>query len=108
MGLNNKTFNEIIPLHPFPFVIMVHFDDKRKLEKILGKHGLGVSIARTCMLEGNQVVLYLKEIPKDIKGYSILAHEIFHCVDLILRKIGITLSDDSDEIYAYCIQYITK
>ena len=104
-----KASNKIIRLDPFPFDIMVHFGDKKQLEKTLGKYGLVENtIARTLMLDTNQVILYLKEKPKDINGYSLLAHEIFHCVDLVLRKVGISLSDDSDEIYAYCIQYLTK
>jgi len=35
-----------------------------------------------------------------------LNHEIFHAVDYLLRKkVWITLSDDSDEVYAYTIAY---
>lgn len=45
---------------------------------------------------------------KDKKNYWHVAHEIFHCVDLMLRQNGITLSDDSDECYAYTIQYLTQ
>lgn len=39
--------------------------------------------------------------------YSILQHEIFHVADLMLRKRGFVLSDDSDEAWAYLIQDIT-
>ncbi len=39
--------------------------------------------------------------------YSILQHEIFHVADLMLRKRGFVLSDDSEEAWAYLIQEIT-
>jgi hypothetical protein len=39
--------------------------------------------------------------------YSILQHEIFHVADVMLRKRGFVLSDDSEEAWAYLIQAIT-
>jgi hypothetical protein len=41
------------------------------------------------------------------RDYSVLIHEIFHGVDLALRSKGLSLSDDSDETWAYCIQHLT-
>lgn len=36
-----------------------------------------------------------------------LNHEIFHAIDYLLRKkVWITLSDDSDETYAYTIAWV--
>lgn len=38
--------------------------------------------------------------------YDFLIHELFHIVYLILDDKGLKLSDDSDEAYAYLMQYI--
>jgi hypothetical protein len=47
--------------------------------------------------------LYLTD-PKDL---GIVAHEVFHIVSRVLRnKIGIELSDESEEAYAYLITNI--
>lgn len=35
-----------------------------------------------------------------------LAHEIFHCVYHICKHLRITLSDDSEECFAYLTQYL--
>ncbi len=45
---------------------------------------------------------------KDKRAKWHIAHEIFHCVDFILRQSWITLSEDSDEVYAYSIQSLTE
>lgn len=37
---------------------------------------------------------------------SVLAHEIFHCVHAIMKRIGQRLTDDSEESYAYLTEYI--
>jgi hypothetical protein len=41
-------------------------------------------------------------------AHHFIAHEIFHCAEFILRQVWITLSEDSDEVYAYSIQSITE
>ena len=62
------------------------------------------SEGRTMVTSKNWVICWVKD--KNSKWY--VAHEIFHCVDMILRQVWITLSEDSDEVYAYSIQSITE
>lgn len=45
---------------------------------------------------------------KDLSDQGLIAHECFHAVCFIFNKIGITLSKDSDEAYAYLIQYLVN
>ena len=45
---------------------------------------------------------------KNPNSLALMSHEIFHLVDFLLRRIGMTLSEDSDEAYAYLIQYLTE
>lgn len=57
---------------------------------------------------GTPIVLWIPSIPKNTEDYSILNHEIFHLSSAILRWAGIRLSEDTDELYAYMIQYYSK
>jgi len=40
------------------------------------------------------------------KDVAVLAHEVFHVVHWILKYKGIYLSDDSQEAYAYLLEYL--
>lgn len=59
-------------------------------------------------LDNNALILWLKEFPTSPQYHGHLAHEIFHIADMILDKIGVTHSNDSDEVWAYLIDWITK
>lgn len=64
----------------------------------------------TNLSEGRTVLTdkgYLMSFIKNTTNYGVVAHEIFHCIDIIFRQIWIELNDWSDEAYAYAIQYIT-
>ena len=43
-----------------------------------------------------------------ISDWCYLSHEIFHCVHYILQERGITLTDSSEEAYAYFIEFLDK
>ena len=100
----------------YPFDIMVFIDKSDEVVyKELSKHldltdedkeilkceGNG----RTVMLEAGQTVMRIKN---GKQFHETIAHEIFHAVEFLFRRIKIKLNEDSDEAYAYQIQYITK
>ena len=62
---------------------------------------------RTLRLENNAFILWTKSFPRTPAEFGYLAHEIFHTADLILRFAGVSLSDDSDEVWAYQIDWLT-
>jgi hypothetical protein len=78
----------------------LHEDEKEELQMI-GK-------GRTVRLKSGAFVLWTKEFPNTPEHFGYLAHEIFHTADLMLRRAGATLSDDSDEVWAYQIDWLTK
>lgn len=104
----------------YPFDILISFGDnqkklRKKLLRILPNESVleelfidGLGSGRTIMFSSGQTLLWLKQKPTSINGLAILNHEIFHCVCFILRRIGITYSSDSDEAFAYFIQYLTN
>lgn len=76
--------------------------DKERTNLEIRGHGLAAR------LENNTYILWLKEFPTAYNDADYLAHEIFHVADLMLRKAGLELCDESDETWAYLIGYITK
>lgn len=63
---------------------------------------------RTLRLNSNAMICWTKVFPRKPAEFGYLAHEIFHTADLIIRKSGATLSDDSDEVWAYQIDWLTR
>lgn len=61
----------------------------------------------TGRLDCGGFVLWLRDYPRTPHDFGVLAHETFHLADMILRNVGMTLSDDSDEAWAYLIDYLT-
>ena len=112
--------NKIISIDIYDRDVMVHFGEKKhlkaRLSKIFGceKSSEIVSMisgeekGKSFLLPGGQMILYMPNLPKDIKGLSILAHEIFHIANFTLEKAGINLTSDSDEAYSYLIEFLTK
>lgn len=57
------------------------------------------------------LVLWMREPWKknpDPDWIGTLSHEIFHIVEMMFDRIGIPLSIDTSEAYAYAIEYVTK
>lgn len=118
-----KKLNFIIPLAIYPFDIMFSFnqnydefgksvinkwpptilEDFKKYEHPNGKGLTYIYVSEThlcCMVK----IDYFN-INKD---HGILAHEIFHACEFILRKCGFELNSNSHEAYAYLIGYVTQ
>lgn len=53
-------------------------------------------------------ILYVSELSNTPRFHEVLAHEVFHTADVMIRRAGIKLSEDSDEIWAYLIGWMTK
>lgn len=118
MNKKKKPINFILPLVIYPFDIMVSLgqsDDELKAslkewgiewDEILEMAPTG--LGRTAMLDGNQTVLRLTNVPVSVTDYGTLAHEIFHAVAFIMDRVGMVLCRQSDEAYAYLIGYVTK
>lgn len=82
------------------FVTALSKEDKDKLKF----DGQGMTV----MLSNFATIMWLKDYPETPKGFGILAHEIFHVADVILWKAGLNLSQDSDESWAYLIDWLTR
>ena len=113
-----RSLNVIIPLVVYTFDVMLSIGQTNgELKKSLEKYRCDwsdllelspTSLGRTVMTDSNHTIIRFTKWPETCQQYGTLAHEIFHAVDFIFKRIGITLSEDSDEAYAYMIGYLTE
>ena len=65
------------------------------------KDYLGLTL---CLESGDSAILF----PNEDVSVSVVVHELIHAVSHILRNIGIEYSIESEEVYAYVIEDLTK
>ena len=122
MKLKPKIKFRIIDYRVYPFEVLVSFHDTfQELESVLKNKLPGdihdgidlfktTNLAKTVMLSNGTTCIWFT--PKLRKGglwsHGVISHEVFHAVDMLLTKIGMTLTNESDEAYAYLIQYLTN
>jgi hypothetical protein len=117
--------NFIIPLIPFPFDVMVSLNQQNEeLDNELKKYSrsiedddilkeLGIREkygGRTVKFIGGETILRLNFVPRLNNPFemALLQHEIFHVIEFLLVDIGITLNNNTSEIYAYMLQNLTS
>lgn len=116
----HKPINFIIPLVVYPFTVVVFINtDNDDVEKILTerqinytdvnvRQGSDTRRGRTIIFKDNNVLIRMFEFKRNPSGYGYLAHEIFHAVEFVMERIGMKLSNKSNEAYTYLVQYLTK
>jgi hypothetical protein len=118
--------NFIIPLHIYPYDIMFSVGQSNKafLRSVKAvfqnayyvdlKEDAIANLPKECRgrtfhhLIGGQTIIRLPSKPITPEQFGTVSHEIFHAVDFIFRRIGLQLTGQSDEAYAYLIGYITE
>lgn len=64
---------------------------------------------RHISIEGTRTHIILLRYPLTTsKGIATLSHEVFHTVYSIMSTVGIPLTEESEEAYAYLITYVTN
>lgn len=87
---------------------LLNYDEKRVDEIIADIKAYARKPHATTYTMGGIVLIVFHNWENSSFNYGTLVHEIFHAVDITLRGRGITLSDDSDEVYAYHMGYFTR
>ena len=113
MAVNKKCF--VISCVIFPYDVMILFNlQYPDLEKTLKRH-LPIDVhneikafdsdydATTVLFSTGQTCIHFRK-----KTAGVVAHEIFHAVHFILDRLGMKLTVESGEAYAYLIQYLTN
>lgn len=63
------------------------------------------AIATTHKLKTGAILIRFKD---DINDAGIVAHEALHAVVFLFKKIGIDFAYESEEAYAYTLEYLTN
>ena len=112
--MTKQKFN-IVSYVVYPFDVAIAFNMsykslREKLFKLLPSETHvkielldGAYDAKTVMFSTGQTVIHFKTIDE-----GIVAHEVFHAVDFLMERIGCRLAEDSNEAYAYLVQYLTN
>ena len=107
--------NFIVSWKIYPFDVMVSVKERQEdIVKRIERTGYKLDAdekeklwmtgqGRTVMLRGGQTILRL-----DTLKHGVISHEVFHAVDFLMNKVGIKLTEESDEAYAYAIEYLTN
>lgn len=117
--MGNKQQNTVISIPNLYRDLMVHFGSVESLRKTLCRYvDDGIAEEATACIntnnKGETVInqeqgiffIWMPSKPKTAEDIGFLAHEVFHAVAEIMRTIGITFSEDSEEIYAYTVGYL--
>ena len=52
--------------------------------------------------------IWIPSIPKTPDEQGVLAHEMTHIVQMLMSYVGVTLTEASEEAYAYMVGYLTR
>ena len=75
---------------------------KKRFDKFFANQ---TSIATTFKLKTGCILIRFKD---DIDNPGIVAHESFHAIVYLFKKIGIEYCYESEEAYAYTLEYLTN
>jgi hypothetical protein len=75
---------------------------KKKFDKRMTNQ---TSIATTYKLKTGCILIRFTD---DIDNPGIVAHEAFHAIVFLFKKIGIDFAYESEEAYAYSLEYLTN
>lgn len=112
-----KPLQKTFPVNIFKHGVKVFFGTYDELKKSLKRDGfdgdykeekelMDKSAGITFTIPTNDVIIWMREKPKDNGELSVLAHEVFHAVSFLLRSIGIDHTPDTEEVYAYTFEYL--
>jgi hypothetical protein len=63
----------------------------------------------TLQVDDSYPIIWIPRIPRTAEEKGVLSHEVFHAVSsLFLDYVGMKLTTDSEEAYAYTIGFVIK
>ena len=108
-----RTFKIENPVWSYVIFVRVGGSDEqaaKATDKLFGSNihddGPGLDAAGRCFLPGGEKshVIWFKNIP----GVGLLSHESFHSVHHVLQLSGLALNNETEEAYAYLLDWTVK
>lgn len=109
----NKGFT--IPATIYPVPIHIFYGEESKAHKFfkktldkrdkdsIKKFFTGSYNARTCRTTYSGIALHFKGLRS-----GLIAHEMFHCVEFVMNKVGTIHCDETSESFAYYLDYLVE
>lgn len=104
-------------IFPYDFLFLFGANSKackKKLRKHLSREetakipGLDEYLAFTLNYDSGVSLVRMDVAPKSTKDISVLSHEIVHAVCNCLSYAGVSLVDESEEVYAYLVSSLLR
>lgn len=113
--------NKIINIDLYNRDVMVHFGSKKELHKELHNYHKPDAVKEIvnainfdadgftlCNSDNGAYIVYMPKQPSTPSEIGTLIHELSHATNAIMEAIGITLTESSEEAYAYCLGFLTR
>ena len=110
----------VIQIPIYKTAVLIYWGDRKGLYKAV-KRNSDKTTARevieevapdtegvTVTTSGRTVTIYLASLPQDAQSVALLIHELSHATNFILREVGIPHTEDTEEAYAYLLEYLTR
>ncbi len=117
MGFGNKFRIEMYPIEGLVSVgqtdeqliksVELHWDEPKVVEQIKNKEFATFNVGTGALFiyfSCNIIMFRFKNKPLN----DVIVHECFHATYQIMNRIGATLVDESEESYAYLIEYLYR
>lgn len=112
-----KSFKLNLPIYPFEFIISIGQTNKQLLADFVtywNEPGYYEVVKKDVEHMDNDYHAYFKLYNCQVGVFrfkkkptdAVIVHECFHAVHRIMKRIGQELVDESDESYAYLIEYL--
>ena len=98
IGESDQEFLNLLEIHEISDVS----NDVVTLEKYEPGEG------RTELINNCQIIIRLNFNPSSPEDLSIVPHEVLHAVGFICNELNIPFNDDTEEVYAYLLEFYTK
>lgn len=111
---------EVIQVPIYKTAILVYYGDRKGLYKVVKKHAdratakevtaqyMPNTDGQTIITKGRTLTICMKDVPRDANSVAALIHELSHATNYILREVGIQHSEETEEVYTYLLEYLTK
>ncbi len=82
--------------------------DKEEIDELLEGFSFREKGKTVYASKFNAFFVWIPEPPKTAQDVGFLVHELFHSTYAVMCNSGISLSEDSEEAFAYMIGYMTE
>lgn len=81
-------------------------DELTEIKKLVDDLYTDDNINGKTVLYNSRVMVFMRRKPKSAFEAGVFAHELFHAVSFTMQEIDISHTVDTEEAYAYVIQYV--